>query len=209
MSQQEFMPQSQSFEQENDGEEIYRPQYPYSWSGKLDKEAAPRDEPPFVGAQSNVPNEKMGQIGQVAGAKHYDRGYTAQQGRGFQAAGRFNAFTPDGDAYEQGYGPYKQYSASQGVPRWARPQKHKRGPLRLALLIVLVLAFLHPILTVAGFAIMGIGVLLASAVLLVVLIPFALLAMSILMGILRLAFWPARGRGWYGRWYSGRGPLWF
>jgi hypothetical protein len=41
MDQQEFEPQEQQT-----GEEIHRPQYPYTWSDRPEQEGMPRDEPP-------------------------------------------------------------------------------------------------------------------------------------------------------------------
>src|SRR5206468_7716590 len=48
MSQQESEMDSQSNQQNssNEEDEIHQPQYPYSWSGKINSEGVPRDEPP-------------------------------------------------------------------------------------------------------------------------------------------------------------------
>lgn len=63
MSQQEFESQGQQRD-----EEIYQPQYPYTWSDQAQREGMPRDEPPgYYGAapeQSGYQNNAPGQ-GQV------------------------------------------------------------------------------------------------------------------------------------------------
>lgn len=236
MSQQEFVPEPQSFGQENDNAEIYQPQYPYSWSGKLAKEAAPRDEPPFVEPPFQTPAEQSSGT-HSAGTDQtmqYSYGYQAQdyaasakqqgnpphaadqqwQSPGYQDSGaRQKQFHADGDAYEPGYRPYgrPQFipAQGQGVPWWARPQRHKRSPWRWVFLIILALMFIHPIVTLLGLLLAGIGLLIGGTVLFVVLLPFLLIALSIFMAIFRPVFWPGRRRGWYGRWNHRRGPLWF
>src|SRR5437016_12897311 len=115
MSQQEFEMGSQSNQQNssNEEDEIHQPQYPYSWSGKINKEGVPRDEPPSSydatvmqqGYQAQAPNS------------------TNTPGQQAQANRRYQYIPPagDGDAYEQGYRPYNSYNRNQsgqgpGVP---------------------------------------------------------------------------------------------
>jgi hypothetical protein len=68
MSQQEFVPESQS--QAHDPlkeDEVYYPRAPYSWSGKLDKEAIPRDVPP---SSYGEPRAQQGYQAQTSAGKN-------------------------------------------------------------------------------------------------------------------------------------------
>ncbi len=223
MSQQEFVPGSQSQDQQpvNEDEEIYYPQYPYHWSGKLNKEGGPRDEPPSsydaammqqgYQAQDTISSTSRGSTANASGQQ-------PQQGQ--QAASRYqsNASDSDGDAYEQGYGPYNSYNArrsntGQGVPPWARPQQQQRNPLRFGyiILILILIGFLQGIFGHGGFFIGAIGDIF-GLIIGAILLPIVLLLVLFLIfaRIVRRAFWPGR---WYGRrqgryWYR-RGPWWF
>src|SRR5438105_586988 len=118
MSQQEFAPQSYGQEPGSGEEEIYQPQYPYSWSGKLDREAGPRDEPPSSYAG---PAMQHGYRSQDHSASHTNHSNTQSQQRQKQQQQRY--YSPDGDAFEHGYRPYNRYNTYnthntgwQGVP---------------------------------------------------------------------------------------------
>src|SRR5579872_7365564 len=125
MSQQEFDPQFQAQEQD----EVYYPRAPYSWSGKLDQEAVPRDEPP-----SNYGETRPGR--DQSGSYALPQKNSSSFNSGGQQQGR-----SDGDAhtYQRGYGPYNSYNSQssagapgqapgtvptggqgQSVPPWAR-----------------------------------------------------------------------------------------
>jgi hypothetical protein len=149
MSQQEFVPESQSQAHGpfND-DEVYYPRAPYSWTGKLENEALPRDEPPSSYGELRV-----------------QQGYQAQADAGQNGPSRANQSADDanshyaqawqrpersngnGNGYARGYGPYSSFNTGQGasggpgqsVPPWARPQQHRRGPLRFgSILLILV-----------------------------------------------------------------------
>lgn len=224
MSQQEheFVPGPQ--QPQNEGDEIYSPQYPYHWSGKVGREAAPRDEPPLSYDASIM----QGYRAQGEGSATNSGGQQAQQ----QAPARSPYNTADdGDAYEQGYrarNPYEQnpYGSSnagqqgagwrqgqaqqQGVPPWARPQPQPRRPMRFGfiILILVLIALLQGIFGQGGFFIGGFADIVGTffAILFgAVLLPIFLLMMvlAIFGGIFRRAFWPGRrwrrGRSWYWR----------
>ena len=145
MSQQEFVPRQKQSENED---EIYAPQYPYSWSGDLNSEAVPRDEPPSS-YEYDIPMQQVyqAQDGQASAASNEDainRVPTPAQQHPAPIY-QYNPYSNDGDAYEQGYRPHSGYStqqnnAGQGVPPWARPQEHARRPFRFgSILFILIM----------------------------------------------------------------------
>jgi hypothetical protein len=207
MSQQEFEMGSQSNQQNssNEEEEIQQPQYPYSWSGKINPERVPRDEPPSSydatvmqqGSQAQTPN-----TANVSGASqaqvNSQNAYIAPGG--------------DGDAYEQGYRPYNAYntaqrSQGQGVPPWARPQPHPHDPVRFAFIILVLLGvgFLMAIFGSVGSWLGVFGAIVGTIILLimfVILVP--LLILFVLFGVIFRMFRPRRTWNRYRR----RGPWW-
>jgi hypothetical protein len=212
MSQQEFAPEPGSHgEGSGNGEdEIYYPQHPYYWSVKPENEGAPRDEPPSsyvestispgYQAQDNAANVKQGTYGTNAGDQ--------------QSSGNENArqqYAPDGDAFEQGYGPFGSYNSNygwygRGVPPYAQAagyrRMQRRSPLRMVFLVLLIFLLIKPILILAGLFLATIGVLIGGALLFVLLMAFFVIG----MGMFRMALWPGyrrRGLYWYrrGRWW--------
>lgn len=156
MSQQEFAPGPQS-QQPGNEDEIYKPQYPYSWSGNLDSEAAPRDEPPSsyeynpdamqqgYQAQDIAEQQPGAQPGAYPDVNSYEYQQPAQQ---LPPQYQYNPYSNDGDAYQQGYSPYNssysnatQNAPGQGVPPWARPQQQPRSSFRFGWLIFLLILF--------------------------------------------------------------------
>jgi hypothetical protein len=202
MSQQEFEMGSQSSQQNSshDEDEIHQPQYPYSWSGKINKEGVPRDEPPSSydatimqqGYQAQTPNTSNvpGQQAQV------NRQYQYIPPRG------------DGDAYEQGYRPYRNRSSQgQGVPPWARPQPHRRDPARFAFIILVLLSVvvLMTILGSMGSVLGFIGEAIGGIILVLLFIIFVpLLILFVIFAVIFRMVRPRRARYWYRR----RGSWW-
>ncbi|HYT27865.1 MAG TPA: hypothetical protein VEL72_02520, partial [Ktedonobacteraceae bacterium] len=166
MSQQEFVPRQQQSENED---EIYAPQYPYSWSGNLNSEAVPRDEPPSS-YEYDVPMQQVyqAQDGQASAASDQNainRVPTPAQQDPVPTY-QYNPYSNDGDAYEQGYRPHSSYSgynaqqsnAGQGVPPWARPQEHARRPFRFgSILFILIMISLLQGLFTHGYWFVGRG----------------------------------------------------
>src|SRR5438874_8097389 len=131
MSQQEFVPRQEKSENEH---EIYAPQYPYSWSGNLNSEAVPRDEPPSS-YEYDIPMQQgyQAQDGQASAASNEDAinrvptpaqqhimpfRLPEPQARTQSVDSRnedpapiyqYNPYSNDGDAYEQGYRPHSPY----------------------------------------------------------------------------------------------------
>ena len=212
MSQQEFVPRSQSdgLDAKSDEDEIYQPQYPYHWSGNLNKEGAPRDEPPSSYAEPTMQRGYQAQdyTSSVKQQQNNATNSAGQQWSGSKRAGQ--QFSPDGDAFEQGYRPYNTYNTQQGgqqgVPPWARPQSHKRGSFGWIFIIVFLLFMIRPIALLLG----GLGAVVGVAFFALVLpIIFILVMISIFRLILRSAFWPGRYRRGPGRYWSRRGPFWW
>ena len=201
MSQQEFEPGSQSNQHSlNEDDEIQQPKYPYSWSGKLNQEGVPRDEPP-----SSYDPTVMQQGYQAQTSSNANIPGSSQSSSG----GRYSSVAPegDGDAYEQGYRPHNTYNRGQwqGVPPWARPQPHPRRPARFAfiLLILLGVGFLMAMLGSAG-PMMGMMGDVFGTIILVILfiIMVPIFILFVIFGVIFRMFRPRRVRYWR------RGPWW-
>jgi hypothetical protein len=206
MSQQEFAPQpqsQQSQELQTEGQhslsdnEIYYPQHPYYWSKGEAKAGLPRDEPPSSYDEPAMQHGYQAQGGYAGETQHTERAPGSRPGLRQQ-------FSPDGDAYEQGYRVYNRYNAWRTVPPWARPQSQRKSAVRLALLIVLGLLLIKPILILMGLLLAVIGLTIFAIVLPVI---FAVGIVSIILIALRVAFWQRRipyrqhySRVWRGPW---------
>ena len=202
MSQQEFEMESQSNQQNssNEEDEIQQPQYPYSWSGNLHQEGVPRDEPPSSYDATALQQGYRAQTPNTANVSKQQ----AQKNQQYQ----YIPPAGDGDAYEQGYRPYRARNArTTGVPPWARPQEHARDPVRFALVILVLLAvsvlmvIFGSMGSVLGFIGGAIG---AIILVLLFFIVVPLLILFVIFGIIFRMFRPRRAR----RWYRRRGPWW-
>jgi hypothetical protein len=202
MSQQEFEMGSQSSQQNssNNEDEIHQPQYPYSWSDKINKEGVPRDEPP---SSYDATVMQQGYQAQTPNTSNVP-GQQAQVNRQYQ----YIPPAGDGDAYEQGYRPYRNRSGQgQGVPPWAGPQQRPRNPIRFAF-IILVLLGLGVLMTIFGSMgpVLGfIGGTIGAIILVFLFIIFVpLLILFVIFGVIFRMLRPRRAR----RWYRRRGPWW-
>ena len=203
MNQQEFEPESQSNQQHssNEDDEIQHPQYPYSWSGNLNQEGVPRDEPP---SSYDATVMQQGYQGQTSSNAN-DPGSSSQS----RTQGRYEYVAPegDGDAYEQGYRPYNAFNRGQGqgVPPWARPQPHPRRPARFALILLVLLGvgFLTAMLGSTGPMMGFMGDVFGTimlVILFVIMVPIFIL--FVIFGVIFRMFRPYRSRYWR------RGPWW-
>src|SRR5579863_8612158 len=98
MSQQEFVPRQQQSENED---EIYEPHYPYSWSGNLNAEAVPRDEPPssYEYDPALMQQGYQAQDGQTLPASEYVPPMPQQQQQQLPPPPyQYNPYANDGDA---------------------------------------------------------------------------------------------------------------
>ena len=127
MSQQEFAPGPQSQQPENE-DEIYEPQYPYSWSGKQDSKAAPRDEPPSAyeynpDAMLEGYQAQDASAIQNASANPYEYQIPSQEPEfATPPQYQFDPYSPvlersegsEASPYEQGYNPYTNPQVTPG-----------------------------------------------------------------------------------------------
>ncbi len=159
MSQQEFAPGPQSQQPESE-DEVYQPQYPYSWSGKQDSKAAPRDELPSTYEYSpdallqGYQAQDVADQQQQVGANPYEYQIPAQEQ--LPPPYQYDAYgSGEASPYEQGYNPYNtppqvtpgpdfnpyisQDAQNQGVPQWARPQSNTPRSFRFGWIIVVLI----------------------------------------------------------------------
>ncbi|HLI88670.1 MAG TPA: hypothetical protein VKV37_08255 [Ktedonobacteraceae bacterium] len=106
-----------------------------------------------------------------------------------EGARRQRHFSSDGDAFEYGYRPYRQYTRAQQVPPWARPQQHRsRGIVFWIVLIALALALVKalPLLIALIAGVIGLvafAILLPVFIILIVLALLAIIAMVVLIAL--------------------------
>jgi hypothetical protein len=104
-----------------------------------------------------------------------------------ERARRRQQFSPDGDAFEYGYCPYRQYTQAQQVPPWARPQRHRsRGIVFWIVLIALALVLVKALplliaLIVGVIGLVAFAILLPVFIILIVLALLAIIAMVVLI----------------------------
>ncbi|HJT59836.1 MAG TPA: hypothetical protein VJ761_25220 [Ktedonobacteraceae bacterium] len=206
MSQQEFDSGSQAPEDEPLHEEVYYPRAPYSWSGRLDNEAMPRDEPPFGYGE---PTQQ-----QAADANPFNSSRQQQEHSG-----------EDGNVYQRGYGPYNSYNSSttgnvgsgtsagqgQSVPPWARPQQHQRRPFRFGfiILILVVIAVIQMFMANGGVFVGAAGDIfgtILSLLLFVLIVPIVIVL--VFWGFLVRMLRSGRRQRWRGRSWP-NGPFWW
>lgn len=225
MSQQEFVPESQSQVHDtfNEGE-VYYPRAPYSWSGKLENEATPRDEPPSSYGEPRVQQSYQAQTNggknDASRANQSASGANSHYSQAWQRPGRTNG---NMNGYQRGYGPYSSYTKGQGtsgglgqsVPPWARPQQHRRGPLRFGsiLLILVTIALIQGLVTGAGSFIGVTGDFLGAIVgllLFVLVVPVIILVVfsGLLLRMVRAGgLYRRRSQGYRRQWPHG--PYWW
>jgi hypothetical protein len=221
MSQQEFMPQSQSQGQqfaENDAietDDLEQSAVLKAQQAKVTGKALPKDEPlssydePMTLSNYN---------------RDYQQGYTSQahasnthqQSRGGTTTGQASHqyyYSPDGDAHENQYRPYygqTQHYQQWNTPVWARPQQRRRSGMSVFWLIILGLLFIGPLMHLLGilFAVIGI-------VFLLIFVPFVLfMVFGLPWLIMRAISGPFMGAGmrrsnfWMG-YRPGRRGIWW
>lgn len=163
MSQQQFFQGQQPDEDEQGGKQPYywstRPQT--SGTGKNASAGVPKDESAedeFVmqrgyQAQDDAASE------QYSPSQEYDN-YAGPVGNTY-SDGNENAGGAYGQTWQQSqqFQQFQQPQQSwQGMPPWARPQRHNRRGARIALFIVLALLLIKPILIVGGILLAAIGI---------------------------------------------------
>lgn len=206
MSQQEMVPESQSNQQQSSNEdELYYPQHPYYWSTTPGNTPTPRDESPLNYDESLMDQSYREQSYQEGYLAQDQPAQTKQQDTPLPAADPTQANTgrqslarqqpqlgSDGDAFEQGYRPYRGYNRWQGVPPWTRVQPRQRGSARIIMFIIAGIFLIKPLLALFGFLFAAIGIAAVAFALIVVAFVFLLPIIALLAAL-------ARGAGWSGR----------
>lgn len=204
MSQQEMYPEGQQHAQEEDAEIQAQPYY---WSttprsgktGDIPKSEHPstfeesipaygyraQNTPSIVDAEPNIRSTRADELGEEARMRQ-EAAHRQQQQQ--QEAFR-RRFSPDGDAFEYGYRPYKNTAQWQQVPPWARPQSGNRRAFRWLLFIILAFVFAKPLLFVLTHLLTGVGILVgiaAFAILLPIILIFVLIAVFSIFALIAL-----------------------
>lgn len=227
MSQQEMYPQSQGQEQAHDSDVEIQAQ-PYYWSTQPKTTGdMPKNEHPSTFEDSIPPYSYPAQDSVQQPYTPPSEPYTEQFGQKLreeqpkstgqqQGQAQKQQFSPDGDAFEYGYRPYRQPRSYQASP-WARPQRSasNRKAFRWMILIGCAFFFYKPILFILAHLLTGIGILFglaAFAILLPIIIILVLLGVFSVMALIVLSALgvPIRpGRMW-GQWrrYNGRRRRW-
>src|ERR1051326_3110857 len=115
-------------------------------SRKAKTREMPKNDHPATCEQSIPPYAYPAQDGVNARAQWQEgeqQATSGQQARQTQGVHGNQRFSPDGDALEHGYRPYRQYNytGGQGMPFWVRPRRSIFSkPVRLLLLIVFGIA---------------------------------------------------------------------
>jgi hypothetical protein len=91
----------------------------------------------------------------------------------------------DGDAFEMGYRPYRQYSYRQ-VPPWARPRRHRGVHIWRWLIVIVLVLLAIKILPLIALGIVGLLSVLTFVFLLPFIILFSVLAVITLIALLTL-----------------------
>lgn len=140
--QQELVPEPHHQQPETE-EDIYAPQYPYAWSGNINAEGVPRDEPPSsydYAAGYQAQDAYSGSTPEASAPNEYSQQQQQQQ---LIPPYQYNPY--DGDAYQQNNNTYGQNAMGQGqmgqqVPSYARPQQQQHGSFGFGrILFVLIL----------------------------------------------------------------------
>jgi hypothetical protein len=229
MSQQEFDPQFQS-QGDDARDEVYQPRTPYSWSGKQDQEAAPRDEPPASYGEFYAGYDQVDPYGKPYLERDTSGSYTRPNAGSGQQAGS----DEDSKKYQRGYGPAGQVRGQaqgavptgragagqglgQGVPPWARPQQHRHAPFRFGfiILVLIIIALAQGLLANGGMfvgTVGGIAGAIIGIVLFVLIVPLIILV--VFFGFLMRLFRSGGARNYRTRqrWRSRswpNGPYWW
>ncbi|HLG78066.1 MAG TPA: hypothetical protein VKX46_16745 [Ktedonobacteraceae bacterium] len=190
MSQQEFAPQSQGGDKQSlhtDTNSYAQPRFkaPRRRSGAMPKSDHPStygDPPPAYSyhAQTNASSAQQ-PTSRVTGSRR-------------EQASRMRNYSPDGDAFETGYRPWRS-----SVPSWTRSGNRKRGVQSMLIVfgILCAIALLLPLLLQLFLIMLGI---LAMIVLFPLLMIMALVVAFVVLRILGVPIARRRFRRGYWRW---------
>jgi hypothetical protein len=196
VSQQQLVPEPQdgSSSDSQGNEEIYKRPYKSARSGNM-----PKDEHPSTFEETIPPHSYRAQDRVTHNTPDPRSGAHFHETNAHERQSRRRRFSPDGDALENGYQPYRQQQrVYTQVPPWARPQQHKnRHVLRWIVMLILAIILIKPLLILIG------GLFLAGLTLLgfIILIPLIVLGALLLAGLVLAILGIVLGRAvWRGIW---------
>ena len=196
MSQQQLVPEPQdgSSSDSQGNEEIYKRPYKSARSSNM-----PKDEHPSTFEETIPPFSYRAQDRVTQNTPDLRSGAHFHETNVHERQSRRRRFSPDGDALENGYQPYRQQQRVYNqVPPWARPQQHKnRHVLRWIVMLILAIILIKPLLILIG------GLFLAGLTLLgfIILIPLIVLGALLLAGLVLAILGIVLGRAvWRGIW---------
>ncbi len=172
-------------------------------SNKAKTSEMPKNDHPATFEQSIPPYAYPAQDGVNARAQWSEgepQATNRQQARQTQRGNQ--RFSPDGDALEHGYRPYRQYNynGGHGVPLWARPRRGIGSkPVRLLVLILLGAALFHALPAIIAVVLTLLGVIALAIFLPFIIIFAAVAALAVLALIVLKALGIPLGRkrwGW-------------
>lgn len=193
MSQQQLVPEPQDGDSQGN-EEIYKRPYKAARSSNM-----PKDEHPSTFEETIPPHSYRAQDRVTRNTPDPGSGAHLHETNAQQRQSRRRRFSPDGDALENGYQPYRQQQRMYGqAPSWARPQQHKNTHfLRWIIMLALVIIFIKPLVILVG------GLFFAGLTVLgfIVLIPLIILGALLLIGLVLAVLGIVLGRAvWRSIW---------
>ncbi len=175
MSQQQLVPEPQDGDSQG-SEETYKRPYKAARSSNM-----PKDEHPSTFEETIPPYSYRAQDRVTRNTPDPGSGAHLRETNAQERQSRRRRFSPDGDALENGYQPYRQQQRMYGqVPSWARPQQHKnKHLLRWIITLALVIIFIKPLIILVG------GIFFAGLTVLgfIILIPLIVLGALLLAGL--------------------------
>ena len=175
MSQQQLVPEPQDGDSQG-SEEIYKRPYKAARSSNM-----PKDEHPSTFEETIPPYSYRAQDRVTHNTPDPGSGAHLHETNAQERQSRRRRFSPDGDALESGYQPYRQQQRMYGqVPSWARPQQHKnKHLLRWIITLALVIIFIKPLVILVG------GLFFAGLTVLgfIILIPLIIVGTLLLAGL--------------------------
>ena len=196
MSQQQLVPEPQdgSSSGSQGNEELYKRPYKSARSSNM-----PKDEHPSTFEETIPPYSYRAQDRITQNTPDPRNSAHLHETNAHERQSRRRRFSPDGDALENGYQPYRQQQRTYNqVPSWARPQQHKNTHfLRWIIMLALVIIFIKPLVILIG------GLFLAGVTVLglIILIPLIILGALLLAGLVLVILGMVLGRAvWRSIW---------
>jgi len=204
MSQQEFFPSPQSSKQDELADVEIAPQRPISWSSKFKTGDVTKNEHPSTYEEESLPpysyaaqDRRSTASGRAMKGEqlHMSSNTTSTNAR----PGMQQSLSPDGDAMEYGYRPYRSTTRIRSL------RKGRNNILRVIALVIclIVLMKLLPFLATAFVTLLGIGLFLILLPILIVLAFVLIFGGLVLLLLSRLGFPVWRNLFGRRRWSNG------